>query len=251
MSIDGMLKITVDTRERHLIEAMAHLKVTHETASLTIGDIMITSSDEKTIYYVIERKTIADLDASIKDGRYREQQSRLSEAREDSPQTIVIYLIEGPPPYPKKVESAMLSIRFRHNFQVITSSSVTNSVDLLTQLVAKTPEWIKDRAEKPADWVPKARKGRITPDECYICMLSSIPHVSPQIARAIQEYYPSMSKLLESLRNPMTRYQIENIKVGSRRIGPAVAEKLVAFLPPYTPPPSPPSPSRPASPPSD
>lgn len=73
-------------------------------ANLPIGDILITSSDYELEsasnsvkvgkeYLIIERKTIADLLASIKDGRYEEQSYRLRGC--GHPWHNIVYLIEG------------------------------------------------------------------------------------------------------------------------------------------------------------
>ena len=58
----------LDDRERGLIELLPNATVQH----LAVGDISI--GDGKII---IERKSVADLEASILDNRYREQRSRL------------------------------------------------------------------------------------------------------------------------------------------------------------------------------
>ncbi len=74
--------IKVDTREPDLLQQLNHitssmpsfknLVVKFET--LPIGDIIICDDKEEKI--IIERKSISDLLASIKDGRYEEQSYR-------------------------------------------------------------------------------------------------------------------------------------------------------------------------------
>ena len=60
-----------------------------EIVSLDLGDIVIQNGDDA---IVIERKTIADLAASIQDGRHREQKARLID---NYPQSRIVFLIEG------------------------------------------------------------------------------------------------------------------------------------------------------------
>ena len=89
-----MEKIIIDYREHKLIELLSGSEgIPFEKANLTLGDIHIFYPEDKEI--VIERKTWGDLWSSIKDGRYREQRSRLTEWQSDT--RWVIYMLEGCP----------------------------------------------------------------------------------------------------------------------------------------------------------
>ncbi len=84
----------VDTRERELIPLLSPWPV----RTLPVGDIWIGLSGEEIDVaaggIVIERKTTDDLEASILDGRYREQRTRLTtycQQRGARP----LYVIEG------------------------------------------------------------------------------------------------------------------------------------------------------------
>ena len=83
----------IDSRERDLIPIIQDKKENIEISikQLDLGDIIIRSGDEDRI--IIERKTLADLVSSIKDGRYKEQMARLNAY--DIPNHNVYYLIEG------------------------------------------------------------------------------------------------------------------------------------------------------------
>ena len=76
-----MIQIIVDIREREILEKMPlclqnlGFEYTIISAPLEIGDIIVRDDDQ--VYMIIERKTIADLLASLKDGRYSEQCLRL------------------------------------------------------------------------------------------------------------------------------------------------------------------------------
>ena len=69
------MTIKVDIREKDLYTLISN-KTKAEYENLTLGDIVISVKNELVI---IERKTLKDLAASIKDGRYREQSFRLNE----------------------------------------------------------------------------------------------------------------------------------------------------------------------------
>ena len=91
--------IKIDNREKELINIVQH-NITHldmckniqlEITPLPLGDIIISNGTEDLV--IFERKTIKDLAASIKDGRYVEQSYRLNGSTIHNHN--IIYLIEG------------------------------------------------------------------------------------------------------------------------------------------------------------
>ena len=84
------MDIIIDTREQDIIKLLENKNIDFKKEQLLVGDIMYKKNDE--ILYIIERKTIDDLGASIKDGRYKEQKARLL-SHYDA--TKVFYLLEG------------------------------------------------------------------------------------------------------------------------------------------------------------
>ena len=82
----------LDTRESELIKIFE----TAEVKQLPVADIWIGVIEEKMVEggLIIERKSIRDLEASILDGRYREQRGRiLSYCQENKTQPM--YILEG------------------------------------------------------------------------------------------------------------------------------------------------------------
>jgi ERCC4-type nuclease len=92
--------IKIDSRERELINLCKYYleisplykNIQIVTGNLPIGDIIICD-DKQEERIVIERKSISDLSASIKDGRYEEQSYRLNGLHHENHN--IIYLIEG------------------------------------------------------------------------------------------------------------------------------------------------------------
>jgi ERCC4-type nuclease len=92
--------IKIDSRERELINLCKYYleisplykNIQIITENLPIGDIVICD-DKQRERIVIERKSIRDLSASIKDGRYEEQSYRLNGLHHENHN--IIYLIEG------------------------------------------------------------------------------------------------------------------------------------------------------------
>jgi ERCC4-type nuclease len=96
--------LKIDVRERELIHLVQKIisttskfnNIQLKVAPMTLGDISFEIETDPNIYsetLIIERKSISDLSASIKDGRYAEQSFRLSGA--DHPNHNIVYLIEG------------------------------------------------------------------------------------------------------------------------------------------------------------
>lgn len=79
------MRLIIDIREQELINVCKTMiandtnYVTVETEQLPIGDILIKTDEGKDVM-IVERKTLQDLLASIKDGRYEEQSHRLKNA---------------------------------------------------------------------------------------------------------------------------------------------------------------------------
>ena len=105
------MNIHIDIREHELIEqikktinntlAYQHLNVIIET--LPLGDANIEMNGFEKV--IIERKSIHDLAASIKDGRYEEQSYRLSGCEIHNHN--IFYVIEGDLKYINKFRQRM------------------------------------------------------------------------------------------------------------------------------------------------
>ncbi len=170
MSTPANILITIDCRERELIAEIDKLRAampekfgTIQTCveNLPIGDIILSQTGAITEeLLIIERKTVADLAASIKDGRYDEQSFRLQGLTGHHNHNI-LYLIEGqvtglkPAGYNKYkpsassgggstptaeqlvVYSAMFSLNYYKGFSVIRSFSLQETVVMLCNMACK------------------------------------------------------------------------------------------------------------------
>lgn len=140
------MKIIVDERERDLFAALGnipakpdYIQISKEV--LALGDIAIeTTAGEKLL--LIERKTCADLIASIKDGRYDEQSYRLMHSEEFPVRHNIVYLIEGifakyVGKDRKLLYSTMTSLNYFKGFSVWRSTSVEETADMLVTMTDK------------------------------------------------------------------------------------------------------------------
>ena len=135
------LVLILDNREirnqkdrNYIYDKLGINHVSTEKRNLPIGDFawilkIKRVDDEEFIEYVldfiVERKTVDDLAASIRDGRYDEQKYRLA----NSPFKNIVYLIEGQPSRninmnPSTIQSAILHTQVYNSFFVIRQDSI-------------------------------------------------------------------------------------------------------------------------------
>jgi ERCC4-type nuclease len=160
--------IKIDCRETDLYAKMTQLQELHQvkeelkkgkepssssiklqSASLPLGDIIIcadagTDANAGAEKVLIERKTLADLAASIRDGRYQEQSFRLNEC--NLPNHHIIYLIEGDLKNYKSFHShidkktllaAMVSINYFKGFSLYRTQNLDETSEWLWQFAVK------------------------------------------------------------------------------------------------------------------
>lgn len=167
--------IKVDTREgdllRHINGLVANIPIFKQlvikSETLPIGDIIIADENEDKL--VIERKSMTDLLASIKDGRYEEQSYRLNGLNHHNHN--VVYLIEGDINQANrfksdnKVEkltlySAMFSLNYYKGFSVFRSFSLEESATIICNMAYKLA---KEPADKKAFYPNKQVADPIAP----------------------------------------------------------------------------------------
>ena len=144
--------IKIDIREPDLLQQINHLtstipifkNLTIKSETLPIGDIII--GDDTTERLIIERKSVSDLLASIKDGRYEEQSYRLNGLNQHNHN--IIYLVEGDVNKVNRFKgdnrtekltlySAMFSLNYFKGFSVFRSFSLEESAILICNMAYK------------------------------------------------------------------------------------------------------------------
>jgi ERCC4-type nuclease len=257
------MKIIIDNRERDLYEkCVAYLanftsNVVLITEVLTIGDILIKTDDDLPIV-LIERKSFADLLASIKDGRYEEQSYRLVNSG-GFPLHSIFYLLEGMfsqlknPADKKIIFSSMTSLQVFKGFSVQRTATVnesaewiilmadkigremakgkmpnhlTNSINIVPQQIVSEP------TPNYCTVVKKVKKDNITPENIGEIILCQIPGISSVTAIAIMQKFKNFPTLIDELnKNPNV---LENLAYESngktRKISKACIESIRRFL---------------------
>jgi ERCC4-type nuclease len=201
-----MAKITVDVRERALMEHLA--PGAFQTEQLILGDVLIASPcGERTL--VLERKTIGDLASSLKDGRLHEQKARLLSTYD---RRDVMYVIEGagkgwPGSYATShggikeaaLEACMVNLSVRDGLCVLRTRDPKGTAHLIADLARRM-------TEKPGSYVRvedagmqggappciPARKGAALKDadapDLLIAQIAVVPGVSAGLARRVVDH---------------------------------------------------------------
>lgn len=140
--------LKVDNRERTLIPALTTAcgaidGVNIKTENMPLGDAGIYADNGEELV-LFERKSLTDLAASIKDGRYSEQSMRL--AAINTPNHHIIYIIEGSFDqynikrnniHPKTLLSAIVSLNYYKGFTILRSWNPLETIDIIMSYVAK------------------------------------------------------------------------------------------------------------------
>ena len=261
------MRIVIDNREGELIVRTNEIfsllpedkkkRIEIVIGNLPIGDILIQKMD-KTIL-IIERKTFADLLASIKDGRYEEQSHRLLNAGGVPPHSI-IYLLEGmfsslrEPSHKKIIYSAMTSLNYFKGFSLMRTSSVYETAEWLIAMADKLDRELEKEPEEQtyntvdntlndkegvigspvpySNFVKKVKKDNITPENIGEIVLSQIPGISAVTATAIMKKFSTFPKLLTAIQgNPQCMDDIMLENAGkSRKISKSSVENIKKFF---------------------
>ena len=203
---------------------------------LHIGDVIFEDDSGKPIL-IFERKTLNDLAASIKDGRYSEQSFRLD--KEPAHNHNIIYIIEGDiERYNEKrthiskktLISSMFSLLYYKGFSVLRTNGICETADTivffadkydktrineknrkpyyeLTEHGAESSQVVMNDSKETEEsekycGVLKGHKEKneyITPENINIIMLSCIPSINSKTATQIMSEYKTIQNLLYQL----------------------------------------------------
>jgi len=200
--------IKIDIREADLIKScnfligamqcFSDLKIV--TESLPIGDVIICSEsktdgsiEEKII---IERKSLRDLSASIKDGRYEEQSYRLNGIPHHNHN--IVYLIEG---YMEKMNifkgpndkmmlySSMISINYFKGFSLWRSGSIDESALIICNCAYKLAKGEKENKKPYYKYEPKQEHTvhSLTNEDNLVTSVSQSPLESLEVKEAKED----------------------------------------------------------------
>lgn len=246
--------IKVDARENDLYPLLLDNNETNHRIvkeNLDIGDVILCDENENE-KIVFERKTLYDLAASIKDGRYNEQSFRLNNITLHNHN--IIYIVEGNfSQYnhikgrldKKTLYSALITIQYFKGFSLFRTENVRETSDLIKYYASKLSKENKKKSfyEKsdndviqPPNYcevMKKAKKNNISTENIGEIMLSNIPGVSSKSAIIIMKKFHTIKNLIYELEK--NDECLDTIKItmengSERKISKTCIENIKKFL---------------------
>ena len=268
------MRIVVDNREpESLINILStaveqrYKNITIETSNLTIGDFQIFKTNSLVPDIIVERKSINDLLASIKDGRYNEQSFRLD--KYDLHNHNIYYIIEGlidkinNEQNRQIVYSSIFTLGYFKGFSVLNSYNINQTCEFILRFTDKldretnkreayyredsknTKKMLDDKEDKDdkadrdektdrdtnySSCIKSAKKSNITKINILEIMLMQIPGVSSKIAQSINSKYKTMQNLIASLEKDETCLNNMCFEDSKRKIASTTIKNIVDFL---------------------
>lgn len=195
---------------------------------LDVGDIAIQTND---MSIILERKRWADLEASILDGRFKEQKDRFLPA--DG--VRYAYIIEGQlegwdgkaRALPRRnLWAALVKTCLRDSILIFHTKTEKDTASLV-EYVARQ---LRDGGLQVSDSLGVARGTAKTkrkrdnlndPRQVFESMLCVIPGMSLTKASSVADVYPNVASLMTA-----SQKCLSDVPVGNRRLGPKMAEAI-------------------------
>ena len=227
------MNIIIDNRENDLIKLLNKNKYNFTTSNLDVGDIQYKNDDK--IIYIIERKTVNDLGASIKDGRYKEQKVRLLSNHNNN----IFYIIEGNINYcetlgTKAILGSIINMIFRDNIKIIYSKDLNQTYDIITQIKEKydSKKFISNESKSKVDYVSCIKvnkKENLDKKTCNILQLATIPGVSKNTSSIILDNYNDLSELIDKFKES-GELLLKDLELGKKKLGKVLSKRIHDYL---------------------
>jgi len=242
------MNVIVDMRETALSASLAPLLagipgVTLTSAALPVGDVALQLGDRLAV--LLERKSVDDLAASHRDGRYKEQRARLLAQRGTG--ASIGYLLEGrldaASSFTRErfteadLRNAVLRLQFRYTIPVFPTSSVADSAAFVLALVValqRDPACFSGglatttagAAAVYSEAIHVRKADNSTPDRVVRSMLRVIPGLGATAVEGVATAVGSSFARLLAL----SEEELAAIPLGKRRLGPALAKVVHSVL---------------------
>jgi ERCC4-type nuclease len=239
------LQVLIDTREEELWEALAGWKEPFEgwqvqRVALDIGDIVFRRGEDLVI---LERKTVEDLAASQKDGRYREQRARLLAKKGSG--VAVGYVLEAPAWSANlsrtwgafkevNLQTAVVRIQMRYGLAVYMAADLRETVMWIRRIagaLVADPTVFRTGIAETSTAVAAAytealhvkKAANMSSDRVLSSLLRTIPGVGATAADAIVSHvgtkgFPGFFALSED--------ELAALSLGKRKLGKTLAHTL-------------------------
>jgi len=249
------MQLLIDLREpKSIIKYITSLnevmknKITLIQKNLDLGDYVFYDEVNNKPLLIIERKSLSDLEASIKDGRYKEQSYRLNESPIHNHN--VIYLLEGAiinykdANFKNTLYSTLFSLNYYKGFSVINVLNQIETGDLLMAIASKLIRENRsgfyndlsnsiiqnNESENYIDTIKTTKKSHINSENIFQLMLMQIPGISNVSALALSKEFKNMEDLLSSLKDENNK-KLEDVKLASgRKLNKNISVALKQYL---------------------
>ena len=245
------MKLYIDNREpkqiiNYLNVLNENTKYTIEVINLELGDYLIYDDVNERTLVIIERKSLSDLESSIKDGRYNEQSFRLDGY--SLPNHNIYYLIEGNiinyrnDKFKGTLYSSLISISYYKGFSILNSVNNIESAEIINGFVNKLMrenskscyynniENLSEQKEEYVNVVKTIKKANVTRENINIIMLMQIPNVSHQSATAIINKFKTLKDLTIALESDGECLDSLKLESSNRKISKNVVQNIKEYL---------------------
>jgi ERCC4-type nuclease len=234
-----MFTLKVDHRENKLKPYFDEHKVECQYENLEFGDFQILDSQGQ-IKLLFERKTLDDMLASIKDGRYKNQKARIFQAGFQPHQ--LYYIIEGKLTFIPSdkatqtiLQSSVINTMIRDKVGCFQTSNQLETFQLICgvfQRICKDPAKYFEHSS-PTEQVVVMSSNKDTPERLWKCVLCQVPGVSDKSAAALLEKWNCFQAMYTELSvlEPSERLKVLNeIKVNGRKINKNIVENILKMF---------------------
>jgi ERCC4-type nuclease len=241
------MKLVIDNREpAELITTLQSRVDNISLENLELGDIII-KNDNNEVVLIFERKSLADLISSIKDGRYKEQSFRLSHSELDN--KYIYYIIEGniisflnkeQESTKKMLFSSILSLSYKKGFSILRTTGLPDTAEFIIRFYEKIKIEESEKLEPQtsatastySNVIKTSKKSNITTNNINEIMLTQIPGVSIHVAKTLMLKFKTIKDLTNALceDNKCLSSIIIDYEGGKRKISKSVVETLIKFL---------------------
>ena len=235
-----MTTLEVDNREGKFIND--YRKDFMILKNLDLGDFKIYNEEREIL---IERKTIPDLVASIKDGRYKNQKLRMLEYRKNSKNVDLVYLLEGQIDEishfdEKKYWGVLVNSTLRDKIQVIQTGKLKKTAEIILDMYEKLKngKFAGSNHGGTEIHLESVKKGSFNkPENYFLGQLKLIPGVSSSIAKVLSDHFKNMKELIECIEKNLILENVKHrlkflsdISLEKRKLGDALAKKIISYV---------------------
>lgn len=229
------VNVKIDTRERSNDPTAFTRVINSSRQELPFGDAWFYVDDQ--LQLICERKTADDFIQSVLSTRLVEQMRALLEFKKENPHVPVIMIIEG------DLSSVDLRGVSPRRFQTeiwnwsavgitrMDTADINETIDYYNYLSGKFETFgsVAKYQQTLIDTIPimtAGKKSQVTPEKFLSITLANITGISARIATRLAEDYRSLAEFV-TVYDPR---QAQDIVVGKKKIGPAKAKRIDAFI---------------------